>query len=29
MKIVIIQSPKLIAPILRAVFGIKKVRYDN
>ncbi len=29
MKVVLIKSPKLIAPILRAVFKVKKIKYDD
>ncbi|MDD6602935.1 MAG: stage V sporulation protein SpoVM [Eubacteriales bacterium] len=29
MKIVLIKSPKLLAPILRAVFKVKKIEYDT
>ncbi|MGN0531585.1 MAG: stage V sporulation protein SpoVM [Eubacterium sp.] len=29
MKIVLIRSPKLLAPILRAVFKVKKIEYDT
>lgn len=28
-KMVLIKSPKLLAPILRAVFGVKKIHYEN
>jgi len=29
MKVVLIKSPKLLAPLLRAVFKVKKVTYDD
>lgn len=29
MKVVLIKSPKLLAPILRAVFKVKKITYEN
>ncbi|WP_177918768.1 stage V sporulation protein SpoVM [Clostridia bacterium] len=29
MKVVLIKSPKVIAPILRAVFKVKKIHYDD
>ncbi|MGN0522991.1 MAG: stage V sporulation protein SpoVM [Eubacterium sp.] len=29
MKIVVVKSPKAIAPILRAVFKIKKITYND
>ncbi len=29
MKVVLIKSPKLIAPVLRAIFKVKKIKYDN
>ncbi len=29
MKVVVIKSPKLIAPVLRALFKIKKINYDG
>ncbi len=29
MKVVLIKSPKILAPILRAVFKVKKINYDS
>ena len=29
MKVVLIKSPKLLAPILRAVFKVKKITYQD
>ncbi len=29
MKVVLIKSPKILAPILRAVFKVKKIKYDD
>ena len=29
MKVVLIKSPKLLAPLLRAVFKVKKITYDE
>lgn len=29
MKVVLIKSPKILAPILRAVFKVKKVHYND
>ena len=29
MKVVLIKSPKLLAPILRAVFKVKKIKYED
>ena len=29
MKVVLIKSPKLLAPLLRAVFKVKKVTYED
>lgn len=29
MKVVLIKSPKVIAPILRAVFKVKKIHYED
>ncbi|MBE6741943.1 MAG: stage V sporulation protein SpoVM [Ruminococcaceae bacterium] len=29
MKIVLIKSPKVLAPILRAMFKVKKIHYDD
>ncbi|MGN0458303.1 MAG: stage V sporulation protein SpoVM [Eubacterium sp.] len=29
MKVVLIKSPKIFAPLLRAVFKVKKVSYDD
>lgn len=29
MKVVLIKSPKVLAPILRAVFKVKKIHYDD
>ena len=29
MKVILIKSPKIIAPILRAMFKVKKINYDD
>ncbi|MBQ9532142.1 MAG: stage V sporulation protein SpoVM [Eubacterium sp.] len=29
MKVVLIKSPKILAPFLRAMFKIKKIHYDD
>lgn len=29
MKVILIKSPKLLAPILRAVFKVKKITYEE
>lgn len=29
MKVILIKSPKILAPILRAVFKVKKITYDD
>lgn len=29
MKVILIKSPKLLAPILRAVFKVKKITYED
>jgi hypothetical protein len=29
MKVVLIRSPKIIAPLLRAVFKVKKITYED
>ncbi|MGN0528132.1 MAG: stage V sporulation protein SpoVM [Eubacterium sp.] len=29
MKVILIKSPKLLAPILRAVFKVKKITYSE
>lgn len=29
MKVVLIKSPKVLVPILRAVFKVKKIHYDE
>lgn len=29
MKVVLIKSPKMLAPILRAMFKVKKLHYDE
>ena len=29
MKVVLIKSPKVLAPILRAVFKVNKIHYDE
>ena len=29
MKVVLIKSPKILAPILRAMFKVKKVNYND
>lgn len=29
MKVVLIKSPKMLAPLLRAVFKVKKIHYDD
>ncbi|MGN0517024.1 stage V sporulation protein SpoVM [Eubacterium sp.] len=29
MKVILIKSPKILAPILRSIFKVKKVNYDD
>ncbi len=29
MKVVLVKSPKVLAPLLRAIFKVKKVTYEN
>jgi len=29
MKVVLIRSPKMLAPLLRAVFKVKKITYED
>ncbi len=29
MKVVLVKSPKILAPLLRAIFKVKKINYEN
>ena len=29
MKVVLLQSPKILSPLLRALFKVKKIRYND